>query len=314
MKALRLDVLGVTFILVWASGYVVGELATEVMPPLTVMLWRFVLSLAALAAIAVIRREPWPRGRELWALAGIGTLMFAVQFGGLYTALAEGMPPGTVALVACSSPLLIATANATLGWERLTALRWAGIGLGVVGVIVTLSDRVGRPPSTAALIWTLLGLIGLAAGTLLHGRLRPESGPNAQGTIEVAASTVVMAVWAPLSGSLAIPLTLQAIGSYLWLAIAGSVVAPLMLFALIRRRGATGASTLLLVVPAVTVIASWPIFGTPIGPLTIAGLMLAGAGLWLARDRRGARMPAPPEPEPPTATETATAEATPTAR
>ncbi|GAA4165216.1 DMT family transporter [Gryllotalpicola daejeonensis] len=289
MKALRVDALGITFILVWASGYVVGKLATDVMPPLTVMLWRFVLALAALAAIAAIRREAWPSGRELWGLAGIGILMFALQFGGLYTALAEGMPAGTVALIACSSPLLIAAANAALRWERLSPARWLGIILGVIGVVITLSDRVGRPPSSTALLWTLLGLVGLASGTMLQARLRPTSGPTAQGTVEVAAATIVMAAWAPWNGSLAIPLTAQALSSYLWLAIGGSVIAPLMLFALIRRRGATGASTLLLVVPAVTAIASWPVFGTPIGPLTIIGLAVAGLGLWLAQRRAAPR-------------------------
>ncbi|GAA4179306.1 DMT family transporter [Gryllotalpicola koreensis] len=276
---------GVAFILLWSSGYVVGALATDVMPPLTVMLWRFVFAVVALGAIAALRREPWPRGRELWGLAGIGVLMFALQFGGLYTALSEGMPAGTVAMIACSSPLLVAAAGAALGWERLSPRRWVGIGLGVIGVIVTLSDRVGRPPSLAALLWTLLGLAGLASGTLLHGRLRAQSGPTAQGTVETAAGLVVMAVWAPLAGSLAIPRSAQAIESFAWLAVAGSIVAPLMLFSLIRRRGATRASTLLFAVPGVTVLASWPILGTPIGPLTVVGLVIVAVGLWLARQR-----------------------------
>ncbi|AYG03996.1 DMT family transporter [Gryllotalpicola protaetiae] len=285
MKALRVDVIGIAFILLWSSGYVVGALATAVTPPLTVMLWRFVFAVVALGAIALIRRESWPRGRELWGLAGVGVLMFALQFGGLYTALSEGMPAGTVALIACSSPLLVAAAGAALRWETLTWRRWVGIALGVVGVVVTLSDRVEQPPSAGALLWTLLGLAGLAAGTLLHGRLRAASGPTAQAAVETAAGAVVMAVWAPLAGALAIPWGVQAVGSFVWLAIAGSVVAPLMLFALIRSRGATGASTLLFAVPAVTAFASWPVLGTPVGPMALLGLVIVGVGLWLARRR-----------------------------
>ena len=67
---------------------------------------------------------------------------------------------------------------------------------------------------------------------------------------------------------------------------------PLLFFALIRQRGATRASSLLFVVPAVTALAAWPILGTPIGPTTVLGLLVAGLGLWLAR-ARAVRRPAP---------------------
>ena len=41
MKPLRIDVLGLSFVLIWSSGYVVGGLATQVIAPLAVTLWRF---------------------------------------------------------------------------------------------------------------------------------------------------------------------------------------------------------------------------------------------------------------------------------
>src|SRR4051812_25540472 len=105
MKALRLDPLPLAFVLVWSSGYVVGALATEVSAPLAVTLWRFAVAAGVLGARALARHERWPRGRDLAMLAVIGVLLFAVQFGALYTALADGMPAGTTALIACSSPL-----------------------------------------------------------------------------------------------------------------------------------------------------------------------------------------------------------------
>jgi hypothetical protein len=41
-------------------------------------------------------------------------LLFAVQFGALYIALAAGMPAATTALIACSSPLAVAALSAAL--------------------------------------------------------------------------------------------------------------------------------------------------------------------------------------------------------
>ena len=212
MQSLRQGGLSVSFVLVWSSGYLVGALATAVIAPLTVTFWRFVLAAAVLAAIARWRHEHWPSGwRSLARVSGVGVVLFAVQFGGLYIGLADGMPAGTTALIACSAPLLVAVAGAGLGWERLAPVQWAGVALGVVGVVVTLADRVGRPPSVAALLWTLLGLAGLAAGTLLQRTVSRAAGPAALAGTQVAAAAVVLAVWAPLRGSLAIPVTTQAV-------------------------------------------------------------------------------------------------------
>ncbi len=277
------DLLGLAFVLIWSSGYVVGSLATEVIAPLAVTLWRFAVAAAVLAAIAWYRHERWPRGRELWALVGIGVPMIAVQFGALYTAMADGMPASTTSLIACSSPLAVAVISSLAGWERLTARQWLGILLGVVGVSITLADRVGRPPSLAVLGWAMLGLAGLAIGTVLQSRLRAQAGPAAVASVEISVGFLVLLVWAPLRGSVALPVTAHALLSFTWLATVSGVGAPLLLFGLIRQRGATRASSFLFVVPAVTAIAAWPILGTPIGRLTLVGLVVVGVALRLAR-------------------------------
>jgi drug/metabolite transporter (DMT)-like permease len=288
MKSLRVDVLGLAFVLIWSSGYLVGALATEVIAPLAVTLWRFLVAALALAAIARLRGERWPRGRELAGAALVGVPMFAVQFGALYTALAEGMPASTTSLIACSSPLLVATVGVALRWERLTLAQWAGVGIGLVGLIITLADRVSRPPGAAALAWTLLGLAALAMGTIMQSRLRHGAGPTAIASVELAIGAAILAAWAPLRGPVSMPLTAHALGSFAWLALVTGIGAPLLLFALIRQRGATRASSYLFIVPAVTALGAWPILGIPIEPTTIAGLGVSAGGLWLASPARAA--------------------------
>jgi drug/metabolite transporter (DMT)-like permease len=291
MNPLRTAALAPAFVLVWSSGYVAGALATQVIAPLAVTMWRFLVAAGVLAAIAVARRERWPRGREVAALLGIGVPLFAVQFGALYTALADGLPAGTTSLIACSSPLVVAAIGALAGWERLRPTQWLGVGLGVLGVLITLADRVGRPPNVASLLWALLGLAGLAGGTALQARVRSTAGPAAIAAVELAAGLGVLAVWAPLTDRLAIPFTAHALGAFLWLSLIAGVGAPMLLFALIRRRGATGASSYLFVVPAVTAFAAWPLLGTPVGPLTVAGLAVVGLALLLTSGRLGAPPP-----------------------
>jgi drug/metabolite transporter (DMT)-like permease len=291
MKSLRVDVLGSVFVLLWSSGYIVGSLATQVIAPLAVTLWRFVVAALVLAAAAAWRGEKWPRGRELASVAAVGVPMFAVQFGALYTALADGMPASTTSLIACSSPLLVAVISFAAGWEPLSRIHAAGIALGLAGVVITLADRVGRPPSLTALAWTLLGLAGLTIGTILQSRLRHGTGPSATASIELGVGAIVLAIWAPLRGPVSIPITTHALGTFAWLALVTGVGAPLLLFALIRQRGATRASSFLFLVPAVTAIGAWPILGTPLQPTAVAGLAVAATGLWLASRARQPRQP-----------------------
>ena len=110
-------------------------------------------------------------------------------------------------------------------------------------------------------------------------------------SVELAASSLILALCAPLAGSLAIPETFRAIASFAWVAVVAGVGAPLLLFALIRKRGATQASSLLFVVPGITALGAWPILGTPIGPTALIGFAVAAFGLRLARaSRRGSTL------------------------
>lgn len=286
MKALQDQTLPAGFLLLWSSAYIAGAIATPAIAPLTVTLWRFVIAGSLLALIAWQRHERWPTGwHELGGALLAGSLFFALQFGALYTGMAQHMPAATTALIACSAPLFVASASALFGWERLTPRRWAGILIGLAGVAVTLSDRLGRPPSTSALLWSLLGLVGLVGGTLVQGRLKFQSGAAAISAVELLSSAVLIAIVAPWSKLLAIPAEPHVLASFAFIVLAAGVGAPLLVFALIRKRGATGASSLLFIVPPLTALEGWLVLGTRIGPAALAGLALAAFGLWLSRPR-----------------------------
>jgi drug/metabolite transporter (DMT)-like permease len=283
MKPLQEQRLPAAFVLLWSSAYIAGAVATPAIAPLTVTLWRFAIAGLILAFIAWRRAEDWPRGPALAGAIGTGILLFGVQFGALYTGMAEHMPAATTALIACSAPLFVATASAALGWERLSARRCVGVVIGVAGVVVTLSDRLGRPPSAGALAWALTGLAGLVAGTMLQGRLRFQAGPSAVAAIELLASALVLACVAPFVGSLGIPFEPRLIAAFAFIVLLAGVGAPLLLFALIRKRGATGASSLLFIVPPLTALEGWLVLGNRIGPTAIVGLAISALGLWLGR-------------------------------
>jgi len=66
-----------------------------------------------------------------------------------------------------------------------------------------------------------------------------------------------------------------------WLVLVLSLGATSLLLLLIRRGAATTVSSLMYLVPAVTVIMAWLMFGETLTPLTIAGMVVALAGVAL---------------------------------
>src|SRR5690348_5656821 len=130
------------FVLVWSSGYVVGGLATRHAPALAVTLFRMALAAGLLTALALSRRARWPSSRREWAgVAAVGALLCGVQFGGIYLGMQHGMPAGTTALLASSSPLLVAVIQVAAGAELLAPRQWLGVALGLTGVLLALLPR-----------------------------------------------------------------------------------------------------------------------------------------------------------------------------
>lgn len=292
----RVDAPALLFVFIWTSGYVVGSIAAKAAAPLAVTFWRILVAAALLGGLGVLRGARLPRDmRMLGWLSASGVLLFAGQFGGIYLGLGSGMPAGTSALIISCCPLVVAISQAALRWEQLRAVQWLGAALGMAGVVLALLDRISQPRSVGAVAWTLVGLAGFAAGTLLYQRRQPRNvDPRLIAAIQCLAACAVLGPWALLHGGLGIPLTDRALGATSWLTFVNAVGGPLIFYFLVRTRGATRTSSLLFLVPAATAVASWPVLGQRIGLTALAGLLVAGVGVTLIqrRPRTGAQQPA----------------------
>jgi drug/metabolite transporter (DMT)-like permease len=276
-------VLATTFVLVWTSGYLVGDLGTSASPPLTLLFWRFLLATVVIVTIAVVTRAPWPRRLRDWVRpAAAGVLLQNVQFAGIYLGLSLGVPAGLASLIVSASPLVIAVAAVVFDGERLRPAGWLGLALGLAGVGVAVSTELSGGARTAGILLTVLGLAGFTAGTLLQ-KHAPASADLRTGTaIQIGAAMVTSVPVALISGSgLALPLTATAVGSAVWLAVVNSVGGLLVLFVLLRRRSGAGATSYLFLVPPVTALLAVPLLGQPLHLAVLAGVALAAAGVAL---------------------------------
>jgi drug/metabolite transporter (DMT)-like permease len=279
------------FVLLWTSGYVVGAVAIGVADPLPLLATRF--TLAALVAVPLALRGGRWRGAPLGRLAVVGVLLQVVQFGGVYGGFALGVPAALAALVMLGLSPLVTTALAIWsGQERGDARLWAGLAVGVLGVAISLAPELGSAQVGAGIGATIVGMFGLAGGTVLQKRWVGATDTRVSVAVQsVTAAAIVLPAAALTGGRLDVSATL--VLSAGWLAWGLGIVALRLLVRLLRGHTASAVAALLLVVPAMTAVASALTLGEALHPASLAGMIVALVGVSAVLRREGEPAPAP---------------------
>jgi drug/metabolite transporter (DMT)-like permease len=284
-------VLSPVFVLLWSSGYVIGALAIQVAGPAPILVSRF--ALASLVSVPLALRGGRWRGARLGRLAAIGLLLQVMQFGGGYAAFATGLSAGVAALVMLGlSPLVTAVLATATGQERSDPRLWVGLVIGLAGVAVGLLPELGDAHVGAGVGLAAVGMLGLAGGTVLQRRWSATTDPIVSAAAQQVTALVVTAPVLVLVGG-RVDLGLQFAASVGWLGWGLGIGALTALVTLIKRMDATRVGALLLLVPAVTALASAPVLGEPLHPLTFAGMAITAAGVGTVLRRGRPAVPSP---------------------
>ena len=272
------------FVLFWSTGFIVARYGTRDAGPLTFLTVRLVAAAALLWIVAAATHAPSLSRRQLdWAVvAGIG--MHAMYLGGVFVAIAHGLPSGLSALIAGLHPVITSIAARWLLHERLRRAQWMGIALGMVGVLAVVIDRL-RAHSTGITRFTLVAMIvsvaGMAGGTLVQ-RSRGAGMPLLRGTaMQYTAASAVVGVGAVFNEHWQFRSTPRLWFSLAWALVVLSIAAVLIMLVLLQRQAAARVSSLFFLTPALSTIEGAILFGERLGVLALLGLVVALAGVWL---------------------------------
>jgi drug/metabolite transporter (DMT)-like permease len=282
------------FIVLWTSGYVVGAAAIEVADPLPLLAARFVLAAAILIPVA-IRGGRW-RGAPFGRLAILGVLLHVVQFGGIYGGFALGVPAALSALAMLGlSPLVTTGLAVASGQERADARLWLGLSVGLVGVAISLAPELGSAAVGAGVALTLLAMLGLAGGTVLQKRWGGGTDPMVAAAAQNLTAAVLVAPVALVAGG-RFEVSAQLVLCLAWLVLGLAIGTLLLYLHLLRLHAASTVTALLLLVPPVTAFASALTLGESLHPASLAGMLvaLAGVGVVLRRATQQPRTSRPP--------------------
>jgi drug/metabolite transporter (DMT)-like permease len=282
-------VLPIVFVPIWSSGYIAGTIGARSGASLALVAWRFLVAFVVLGAVALLTRAPWPAEPRVYVhLLVTGVLLQTVQLGGVFLGLGQGVPAGLSALILGVCPLIVAGVAVPMFSERLSVRQWIGLGIGLAGVAISVSEKLSGGGRLTGYGLTVLALAGLAAGTLYQKRFGHSVDLRTGTTVQLGGAVVTSFPLAAAHGGLRIPPTASALGALAWLAVVNSIGALILLFILLRRTTGGAATSLLYLVPPVTALLAVPLLGQRLTASVVLGMAVSAVGvvLVIARQRR----------------------------
>jgi drug/metabolite transporter (DMT)-like permease len=269
------------FVVLWSTGFIATKYVLHSAEPLTYLTVRMVLVVGLMAIIAAIARPQWPDRIGIAHSVAAGILVHGFYLGGTAIAIAHSIPAGLSALIPGLQPILTSTlANRWLG-ERVTPLQWSGLLLGLAGVVLILHDRPMSGEAGWGWLASGVSLVSITLGTLYQRHYCSKIDWRAGNLVQYIAVAVFFAAGAWLFESNAVQWTGQFVAALIWLAVVLSIGSIGLLYWLIRRSAATSVASLFYLVPAVTAIMAYVLFGERLDTVAIAGMVACAAAVFL---------------------------------
>lgn len=277
----------------WGASYLLIAVALRTTTPATLTLARF-LPAAALVAVLAASRGQLRGLRRHWRAV---VLLAFVQQAAPMLLIAVGeqrIPSGLAGTLIAVTPLWAALLAPALGGRRPTPAAWAGLLVGLAGVALLL----GASTDGAALVGcalVLLAALGYAVGAAWTARRFTDVTRLGLLTGVLAASSLLLVPPVLLDPPTRLP-SLEGVAAMVALGLVGTGAAFVLFYWLVGQVGPERTILVTYLAPVFAVGYGAVLLDEPLGPSSVAGLVLVVGGAWLAGRRRSAGPAAVPAP------------------
>jgi drug/metabolite transporter (DMT)-like permease len=249
---------------------------------------RLVAAAALLAVAAVVGRHSWQALRGRWHhLAVAGALVNGVTLSAFHVGMVTENV-AVMALVQSLSPMLIAVSAVPLLGERLRPWQWLGLILGTIGVAMVVAPRaLESPAGWRTLALGLLGVCGLAGGTIYFRRFCQDVPLLVATTVQVAAGAILTCALALGFERMHAVWTFPAVASVVWNVLVVSIGAMALYYYMLAHGTAGRVAANFYLVPGTVALLTWLLLGEHLTPSAVLGFAIASAGVFLVA--RGSR-------------------------
>ena len=290
--------LPIIFVVLWSSAFVAGKAGVQHATPFAFLAVRF--SIVALIFMAVaVGFWIWRNKNKTKAVSAkasdeknrsndpvlqtalVGVLIHGTYLGSTFFAMANGLGAALAALIVSTQPLLTTALAIFLFGEKPRLIQWIGIFIGFAGVIVVIFPSLGINAPVIAIMSCVFGLLAITAGTLLQKRIGGSIGLLKSNIIQASAASLFFILLIATVETPHITWNEPFLIALAWQVLAVSTGAYVILMILIKRDSVAATTSLLFLVPPVTAIIAFFIFGEPLTPVTVSGFFMASAGVYL---------------------------------
>ena len=275
----------VTLSIVWGGTFFFQEIAVQELPVFTIVSIRVVIAALLLWAVTALTGNKLPSDAKIWAALFLLALVNNVVPFTLIVWGQQEISSGLAAILNATVPLFtVLIAHFVTTDEKLTRAKFAGVIIGLVGVVVIIGEDALEGIGLAVLA-QLAVLVASLAYTFggLYGRKIQAMGltPLGISTGQLMASSVILIPVALLVDepwTLSLPGT-EIIIAVIALASVSTAFAYILFFRILATAGATNLMLVTFLIPVSALALGILILGEVLETRHMIGLLCIGAGL-----------------------------------
>jgi len=279
--------------LIWGSTWLVIRDQIAVVPAVWSVTYRFLIAGALMTAIALVRREAFPRdARGLAIVAAVGLGQFCVNFNFVYRAEAH-ITSGLVAVVFALLLLPNALLSRIVLGQRMSKQLLLGSGIAMAGVALLIVreariDPAGPHETVVGVALTLCGILGSSLANVTQATRTARAYPMfaTVGMAMLLGTAVDAALAWHFAGPPMIEHRLGYLIGILYLSVFASAIAFPLYYRIIRVIGPAKAAYNSVIVPVIAMLLSTLFEGYRWSPLAVAGALVCATGLVIALTAR----------------------------
>lgn len=277
------------FVLLWSTGFIGARYAMPHAEPFGFLTVRFAVAGILLALAAWLSGRALPRGWLAVHAAIAGMFIHGIYLGGVFWAVRNGMPAGLSALIVALQPLLTAVFARAMLAEPVQPRQWAGLALGLAGIALVLGPKLGSVATGTApvnIAACFIGVVAIAFGSIWQKRHAASGDLVSVTAVQYAGATAVTLLFALLTETGQYELTGELVFAFLWLVFVLSIGAIVLLMRLIAAGSVSNVASLFYLVPVITALIAFVLFGERLDPMQVLGMAVTIAAVAMATSRR----------------------------
>jgi probable blue pigment (indigoidine) exporter len=281
--------LGFGAMVCWGVAYVPSAWLVETWPPLLAAGARLGLGGAILLALLAAVGRPLRPGVGPAVVAWLALTQTVLFYGATFWGIAHA-GAGLAAVLANTDALFVAVLAAVVLGERLWAVQWTGLLVGLAGAAVVVWEGPLWPPEiSGAAVVVVGGAVAWSVGTVVVARgVRAAGDPLALAGWQMLAGGLVLAVAGVVAEDAPQAAGGRELALVLGLAVIGSAVPFALFYLALTRAPAAEVSAWFFLVPIIGVLTAWPLLGEEPTVRLLAGMAGVCLGLWMVMGiRRG---------------------------